>query len=250
MVMGKDGGKLSKRHGATSVLEFRKNGYLPEALLNYVTMVGWSFDDSREFFSKEDLENLFDISRITKAPGVFDYKKLDWFNGQYMRELDPADLYARILPHIQAAGIVADPPSESEKETLEGLVPIIQERLKLLTDAPSMVRFVFQEIERWDIAELLPKKLEAGRCAELLGIAAGVLKSSYGKEDEALEEALKQKAEELGEKVGNFLMPLRVAVTGTKISPPLIPSIRLVGLEKSVERIEKAQDFLRNEETA
>jgi glutamyl-tRNA synthetase len=242
MVMGKDGSKLSKRHGSTAVLEFRQNGYLPEALLNYVTMVGWSYDDSREFFTKQEFEELFDISRINKAPGVFDYKKLDWFNGQYMRNLGSEDFFQRILPH--ARKVLAD---EGDETRLKEMVPLIQERLKKLTDAAETIGFVFQEIGTYILEELLPQKVEISQCIEILQAASQTLESSYELDDEALEAALKSRAEDMAVKIGSFLMPLRVAVTGTKISPPLIPSIRLVGLEKSKVRIQNAIDFLQSE---
>ena len=109
LVMGKDGSKLSKRHGSTSLVDFRKAGYLPEAIINYVSLLGWSFDDSREFFSREDLEELFSMEKINKAPAVFDYKKLEWFNGQYIRQRDKASLEELLIPSSRRTGLFPIP---------------------------------------------------------------------------------------------------------------------------------------------
>ena len=109
MVIGKDGKKLSKRHGATSLIQFRYGGYIPEGLINYVTLVGWSFDDKREFFTKEEFEKVFTLDKINKAPGTFDYNKLDWFNGQYLRKLSDQKLEELLIPILEDAAVVSKP---------------------------------------------------------------------------------------------------------------------------------------------
>ena len=110
MVLGPDGQKLSKRHGATRVIEFREKGYLPEAMINYVALLGWSFDASREFFSLKELEDLFNLEGLNKAPAVFDYKKLEWFNGMYIRKTAPEKLKELLLPHLRREGLVGGDP--------------------------------------------------------------------------------------------------------------------------------------------
>ncbi len=240
MVLGKDGQKLSKRHGSTSVREFREAGYLPEALLNYVTLIGWSYDDSREFFSKEELEELFTLDKIRKSPGVFDYKKLEWYNGQYIRQKSDEELKPLILPYLQREAVVSDPVTPDEESILDGMMPLVKERIRLLSEAPDTCRFLFQEVVIEDPAELVPKKLDEMGTLEALGAARELLDGFDERSDEENEELFRVKAEELGMKLGSLLMPLRIAVTGSSASPPLFGSIRLLGVDKALVRVEKA----------
>jgi glutamyl-tRNA synthetase len=245
MVMGKDGQKLSKRHGATSAVEFRNQGYLPEAIINYVTLLGWAYDDSREFFSRQDLEQLFSLEKINKAPAVFDYKKLEWFNGVYMREKSDAELEELVLPYLSADGQVSDPPTEEELSILRGAMPLIKERMKMLSNAPDLVRFLYREVHDYDITQAIPKKHDAGQTLSLLEEAEKLLDGFDGRSDEENEERFRARAEEIDTKIGNLLMPLRVAVTGSRVSPPLFGSIRLVGAETTKQRVARAKELLR-----
>ena len=244
MVMGKDGQKLSKRHGSTSMREFRFEGYLPEAIINYVSMVGWSYDDEREFFTKEDLEQLFDIKKINKAPGVFDYKKLAWFNGQYTRQKDDRELQQLLLPYLQKENIVADPPTSEEQEILDGMMPLVKERLKQLTEAADVVRFLFQEVQIDNPGELIPKKGTVEDAKAALKAGLDLLRGFGEKSDEENEELFREAAEKLEIKLGALLMPLRIAVTGSSASPPLFGSIRLLGVDVAAERVKRALQLL------
>ena len=237
LVMGKDGSKLSKRHGSTSLVDFRKAGYLPEAIINYVSLLGWSFDDSREFFSREDLEKLFSMEKINKAPAVFDYRKLEWFNGQYIRKRSKESLMELMLPVLQADGIVSDPVTAAESAILEGAFPLVQERLKFINDISEMIRFLFKEIDSWTPEDALPKKMELAQLPAILDASAALLADFDQRSLEENEQAFKDKAEEMELKLGQIMQPVRVAVTGTKISPPLFESIGLLGKEKAIERI-------------
>jgi glutamyl-tRNA synthetase len=251
MVMGKDGSKLSKRHGSTSVIEFRKQGYLPEAVTNYITMLGWSYDDSREFFTREELETLFSVEKINKAPAVFDYKKLDWYNGQYIRQCDDQRLLSLLIPYVQAAGWISGEDGEgsapAEQERLTALLPLIRERLKTLSDVVPLLRFVYETIDTWPIEELIPRKADAAETLRWLDTAAGVVERHGVPEagdsagEEALDDAFRAAAEAEDTKLGNLMMPLRVAVTGSRVSPPLIGSIRVLGLEEARRRIAGAR---------
>jgi len=237
LVMGKDGSKLSKRHGATSLVDFRKNGYLPEAIINYITLLGWSFDDSREFFTKEDLEKLFTMERINKAPAVFDYRKLEWFNGQYIRKRTPESLLKLLVPILKKDRIVSDPMTEEEQTILNGALPLVQERLKFTTDVSEMIRFLFQEIDHYNVEDAVPKKMELGQIPEVLAEAAAILKDFSSRTQEENEQAFYNKSQEMSLKMGQIMQPVRVAVTGSSISPPLFESIGLLGVEKSIQRI-------------
>jgi len=245
MVMGKDGQKLSKRHGATSVREFRTAGYLPEAVINYVSLVGWSYDDAREFFSKEELESLFTLDKLNKAPGVFDYKKLEWFNGQYIRKMDDSELRNLIVPRLAAAEIISSPPTPEEGAILKGMMPIVKERLKTLGEAPEMVRFLFHDVKSYNINEVIPKKLDREKTLEVLLRARTLVENMKQNNDEKSEVLFRDAAEELGVKLGAILMPVRVSLTGTTVSPPLFESIRLLGIDAALKRIDRVIALLK-----
>ena len=267
MVMGQDGQKLSKRHGATSCNEFRNGGYLKEAIINYVAMLGASYEEGRDLYSLKDLSRLFDVAHLNKAPAVFDYKKLDWFNGQYIRQKSDEELFRLTWPFIanslfkkemqekpEVNGVkpvvFADEtdiePTKKQKEILMEAMPLIKERLHHLSEAPSMLRFLFEDVSSLSKEELVPKKLDAKRTHEILGIAKELLtKAILLTEDDAFL-LFKEKSESMEIKTGDFMMPIRVAVTGSKISPPLIGSIKILGLEEATRRIEKAMSSLLN----
>ena len=233
MVMGKDGHKLSKRLGSTSVRDFRAKGYLPDALLNCIALVGWSYDGTRELFSLKDLEELFDLAKLSKSPGVFDYQKLEWFNGMYIRSKSAGELADLIAPFLKDAGLpVAD------RATLEGIAGLVRERVKVLGEVPAMVRFVFEE-PGLSAADLVPKKGDAASARASLARLSALLPELQGT-DEENEARLRALADELGMKLGDMLMPLRVAVTGSRVSPPLVASIRVMGVEKARARAARA----------
>lgn len=245
MVMGSDGHKLSKRHGATSVDEFRKKGYLKEALINYIAMLGCSYEDGRDLYSLEDLARLFKIEHINKAPAVFDYVKLEWFNGQYIRTYDDSGLADLIEPVLSDAGLIGSPPSDAEKDIVMAAAPLVRERLKFTTDAAESLAFLFNEPAVPPVAEMLPKKLDAAATAGVLEAARELLIQVGVADHDAIEAAFRQKAESTGRKLGDLLMPLRMAVTGTKVSPPLFESIRVLGVDKALPRIDRALEALR-----
>jgi len=247
MVMGEDGQKLSKRHGATSLIDFRNEGYLPEALINYVTLLGWSYDDSREMFTSAEFEKLFSLSRLNKAPAVFDYKKLEWFNGIYVREKSDEELFPLVLPYLQEAKLVSTPAQAAELDVVRGSIPLIKERMKVLSDAPGLVRFLFQNVDGYDPADLIPKKLDAATTVEMLHACRKLLPGVTSRSDEENEELFRGTAGEMETKLGNLLMPLRVAVTGSRVSPPLFGSIRLLGEEVTLGRVDRAIEKLQKE---
>jgi len=249
MVMGKDGQKLSKRHGSTSVRDFREKGYLPEALMNYVSLVGWSYDGQREFFSKEDLEQVFCLEKINKAPGIFDYKKLDWFNGQYIRQKGDSELLPLLLPYLEKAGFVTLPLDDVQERLLATLVPVVKERLKVLSDVVDLSRFLFEEPVYAGAQAFCGKGVDIPTTYKALDQAYALLRSGLeaGKEDTALETAIADLAGLLGIKVNGVFMPIRVAITGSSVRLPLFDSIHLLGQEKTFARIENALAILKSE---
>jgi len=247
MVMGKDGQKLSKRHGSTSVVDFRTKGYLPEAIINYVSLVGWSYDDKREFFTKEELEKVFSLEKINKAPGVFDYKKLEWFNGQYIRKMPLDKITEMVLPYLINENLVSDPPKDGERKIIVSMMPIMVERLHFLSDISMLAAFLFKDITDYPAELLIPKKLDAAETVRILESVYPLLDTIVEKTDEENEELFRNIAEKLEVKLGAVLMPLRVAVTGSTVSPPIIGSIKLLGREKTRQRVEYAIKKLNSE---
>jgi len=243
MVMGADGQKLSKRHGSTSIRDFRREGYLPEAMINMISLLGWSYDDTREFFTLSELESLFSLEKLNKAPAVFEYKKLTWFNGAYIRKCDDADLERRVLPYLVEEGLVSDPPDEEQRAVLSGCIPLVRERLRVLSEAPDLVRFLFRGVGEYGAEDLVPKRLDGGQVAEVLRAVLGLLQDFDGFTDEENEQRFRDLAGKMGIKLGDLLMPLRVALTGSRISLPLFESIRLVGADETTRRVGRALDL-------
>ncbi len=250
MVMGKDGQKLSKRHGATAVSEFRAAGYLPEAIINHISLLGWSYDDSREFFTRNELCELFCIEKINKSPAVFDYRKLEWFNGQYIRRKNPEALKTELGAILVQDGIISHPISDKDRDVFEGAFPIVRERLKVLGDVSSMLKFLFDDPGTGNIEDAIPRKMDRLKTAAVL--RAGILLLGNAPEvplatnqtacrewDDDRENEFRAKADESGWKFGVMMQPLRLAVTASKVSPPLFPAIRLLGIKESLRRAER-----------
>jgi glutamyl-tRNA synthetase len=238
-VLGADKKKLSKRHGATSVLQFRDQGYLPEALFNFLARLGWSLDDKSELFTRQQLIDVFTLDRIEHAPAVFDPAKLDWMNGYYIRQLSDDELVQRMLPFFERANIQTDPA------TLRALVPLIKERMKKLTDAITLADFLFTDDLEYDPQLLIGKGMDAPSTLAALRAAQSVLeKYTVFDDEEKIEAELRAAADQLGMKYAQFFGALRVAVTGKTVSPPLMGSIRLVGRERTLRRLARAMQHI------
>jgi glutamyl-tRNA synthetase len=220
-VLGTDGKKLSKRHGAQSVEDFREEGYIPEALVNFLARLGWAYDDKTEVFSRDDLVRLFSLDRVSSSPAVFDYEKLAWLNGVHLRNLAPDEYAHRVLTYLREQGI------DWDAELVRRAAPLVQEKIETLSQFPDYVRFLFEEVEP-DPALLDGRVLEA---------AAETLSELEPFDAATIEQALRDLAERLGLKPREAFQPIRVAVTGSKISPGLFESIELLGREKCLTRL-------------
>ncbi len=249
MVMGKDGQKLSKRHGSTSVKDFREKGYLPEALMNYVSLVGWSFDGEREFFTQEELEKVFDITKINKSPGVFDYKKLDWFNGQYIRMMSDEDLEKALVPYLEKAGYINSEISEEQKSKLTELVVCAKPRLKVLSDIVQLSTFLFTNPEVAEPQMFVAKKMDLQSSYDALKKTYEIMVEDLdkGMSFEDVESDITNLAKEMDVKVNGVFTPLRVALTSTTVSLPMSDTYKLLGKEESFKRIERALEMLKKE---
>lgn len=234
-VLGPDKKKLSKRHGATSVLQFREEGYLPEAMVNFLARLGWSLDDKTELLTPAELVKVFTIDKIEHAPAVFDLGKLDWMNGYYLRQLPDDELAERLLPFLTRAGLVAD------LQTVRQLVPMFKPRIKKLSETVTLADFIFQPEIEYDPKLLVGAKMDTASTLAALRAAQGVLAQYPSFDDEAkIEAELRQAAEKLGLKNQQLFGALRVAVTGKTVSPPLIGSMRVLGPDKTLRRVERA----------
>lgn len=246
LVNGTDGKPLSKRHGSTSVVQFRDQGYLPEALFNFLAFLGWApgEGDEQEIFSREELIERFDLFRVSKAPAVFSYDKLDWMNGVYIRNLAEEELLERLLPFWQKAGLVPDPCPEEMRATLRRIVPLVQERLKRLEAVVEWTAFLFREIEAPPADKLVGKKMTPGESLVALRRARSLLAEVKPFEAEAMEPPMRALADELGIKAGQLFGIVRWAATGQKVAPPLFGSLAVLGREQVLARLDVAEEAL------
>ena len=244
MVMGQDGKKLSKRHGATSIDEFRNNGYLPQALINYVALLGASYEEGKDIYTLKELEERFSIDKLNKAPAIFDYKKLEWYNGQYIRMKSDEELAALCLPFAKASGLFGaqeQEPAPDQLRIFTEAMPLVKERLSFLHEVPEKIAYLFNEPAIPPAEEFIPKKSDITQTIELLKLGLELARPLAGMQnDEQAENFIKAEAEKKAVKLGDLMMPLRVAITGSRISPPLFGSLRILGPERSSQRIEKA----------
>ena len=231
MILGPDGSRLSKRHGHTSVLEYRQDGYLPEALINYLALLGWSTADSRQIFEPGELEKTFSLEGCSRSPAIFDNKKLLWMNMEYIKKLTPRQILELAEPYIRNANLPL-----SDKEYVEKIIATEKEKIKLLADIPSIIDiFLVEDFSRDAEAET---KIFSDPSAKTL--LAGALKILEGLTDfskPSLESALKNYAQNSGVKNAKVFHPVRVAVSGRMVGPGLFDLLELLGKEKTITRI-------------
>jgi glutamyl-tRNA synthetase len=225
-VNGDDNRKLSKRHGAVTVEEFRANGYLPEALVNFLALLGWSYDDKTTIMSRDELVERFSLDRVGGSAATFDYQKLDWMNGVYIRALSPKEFGERLVVYLGEREVGWEP------ELVRRAAPLVQAKIETLGRFPEFTRFLFEPVEAVDGFD------EVGR--RMLERSANALADVDPFEAEPIEQALRATADELGLKPRQAFAPIRVAVTGSTVSPGLFESLELLGREASLERIRRA----------
>lgn len=241
MIWGADGKKLSKRHGATSVEAFADEGYLPEAVLNYVALLGWSLDGETTIISRETLAREFSLERISKNPAIFDFEKLEWMNGVYIRDLSPAALAARMAPWLADAGLTTMADYESRPGWYESLVPLIAERAKRMTDIAPALAFLFVDSLELDPVSAA-KALATDEARTALAAATEGLEEIASWNHDTIEAALRDMAVTLEVKPKVLFQAVRVAVTGSTVSPPLFESLALLGKDRSLARMRAALD--------
>jgi glutamyl-tRNA synthetase len=225
-ILGPDGRKLSKRHGAVSVGEFRRDGYYAPALFNYLALLGWSYDDRTEVFSRDELVRLFTLDRVGSSPATFDYQKLMHLNGVYLRSLPP-DEYADVLvTYLREQG------HEWDEELVRRAAPLVQEKIATLGEFPRFAGFLFEAVQ--------PDRELLDGSGPLLAQVREALAELEPFEAERIEAELRRLAERLGLKPRDAFQPIRVAVTGSTVSPGLFESIELLGREETLARLGEA----------
>ncbi|MFN2218092.1 MAG: glutamate--tRNA ligase [Anaerolineae bacterium] len=239
LILAPDGkGKLSKRHGGVEIRYFRQQGYLPEAMVNYLARVGWSYDDKTEIFTRDELVRYFDLSGVNNSPARFSYERLESMNAYYIRQLEPDDLARRLVPFLKQEGF------EVKAADLVPLVPLIQERIKTLSEAIGWIDFFFRDPTVLDASQLIAKKMTAAESHYALQQARDRLAALPDFEVETIDAALRSLADELGLKVGQLLGIVRVAVSGKTVAPPLFETLSILGRERILTRIDRGIEAL------
>ncbi len=236
-VMGEGNKKLSKRDPEAHLMAYRDQGFLPEGLLNYLALLGWAIAEDRDVFTLAEMVDAFDISRVNPNPARFDLKKAEAINAAHMRMLPIDEITHRALPFLKAAGVVGDPVSDLDARLLELAMPLVAERIGKLTEVPEMLGFLFRsevEYDEKDVAQVLD---EDGR--RVVSAARDALGDLHAWSTSAIDEALRAKlVEELGLKPRNAFGPVRVAITGRRVSPPLFESLELLGRDETLRRLD------------
>jgi len=235
----REAGQLMKDGRSIFVKDFEDLGYLPEAVVNWIALMGWSYDDHTEFFTMEDLIEKFSFEKINPSPAAINFTKLDHFNGLHIRSLSVPDLAQRIRPFFIKAGY------EPSQEMLLKITPLLQERMKTLDEAVEKAEFFFKDEVVPVPEELIGKKLTAAESVVVLEAALEIIESLPAFDVETIEEPMRGLVEKLGWKAGSIFGVLRVAVTGQKVSPPLFESMEIVGKAVCVARIKQGMDLLR-----
>ena len=239
-VMGSGNAKLSKRDPESNLLDYKPKGFLPEGLLNYMALLGWSIADDRDIFSIAEMVEAFDVHRVNPNPARFDIKKCEAINGDHIRLLTPEDLVERLKPYFVDAGLFAtDGPTDEQASLLTAAAPLVHERMALLTEAVEMLRFVFVADEEFSINEDDRAKSLDESGLDVVRTARAALAELGDWTTESIEAALRSSLiDGLGLKPRLAFGPVRVAITGSRISPPLFESVELLGRDRTLSRLD------------
>ncbi|MGI9155500.1 MAG: glutamate--tRNA ligase, partial [Marmoricola sp.] len=238
-VMGEGNKKLSKRDPKANLLGYRDAGFLPEGLLNYLALLGWAIADDHDVFTLHEMVEVFDIRRVNPNPARFDLKKAEAINASHLRLLPISELAARVQPFLQRAGLLADPPTDYQQGLLTRAMPLVHDRMANLAESVDMLGFLFVDEVQYDADDVAKLFDDAG--TSVVDAARDALADLPEWNTDAIEQALRHKlVEELGLKPRNAFGPVRVAVTGRRVSPPLFESLELLGREISLARLSDA----------
>jgi glutamyl-tRNA synthetase len=241
LLMGPDGKKLSKRHGDTAMAAYREAGYLPEAMNNYLALLGWNPGEDDTVLPLDEMVTRFDLDTVSKNPAVFDPKKLEWMNGVYIREMDEAEFIAATLPLVEEA--VGRTLSDEDRLRYTMVVPLVKERAKLLPEVASQARFLFVDIDEYD-EKAWSKVMAVDEGPIALDGAIAALEDLDPWTTEAIDTALRAMIEEKELSARKGFQPIRVAISGSMVSPPLFESLEILGRDESLARLRTARAAL------
>lgn len=242
-VTGEGNRKLSKRDPESNLFVHRDRGFLPEGLLNYLALLGWAIAEDRDVFSPAEMVEAFDVSRVSANPARFDLRKAEAINAAHLRALTPEEFVTRVLPYLQSAGLVDSEPAQEVLETVRAMAPMVQERCVVLSEAVGMLRFLLTDEASFAIDPDSAAKTLGPDAAPVLEAATAALQREPEWTAAAIERALKSAlVDGLGLKPRKAFAPVRVAVTGRTVSPPLYESMELLGRQRSLSRLTAARD--------
>ena len=239
MLLGADRTKLSKRHGAVAITEYREQGYLPEAIVNFLALLGWSLDDKTELLSRKELIDNFSLERVSRTAAIFNKDKLEWMNGVYIRSLSPDNFVQRSLPFLNS-GLPPEIKRPLSVDYIRDVLPLIQERAKTLVEVPALTQFFFISELSYESSLLIVKKMNQELTTKALETSLKRLEQLPVSDEESLETTLRPLAEELELKTGQLFGTLRVAVTGRTVAPPLFQTMTVLGKECCLKRMVEA----------
>ena len=238
LILGPDKSRLSKRHGAKAVVEYREEGYLQEALVNFLALLGWSYDDERELFALKELQKHFSLERVSKKGAVFDVDKLTWMNGVYLRELADGELFARARPWLERAGLIT--AADDDKAALSAAALALEhEKIKTLAEAPDLISFFFAEKVEYD-DKALKNLLKLPGGVDTLRDVAEACAALQHFNAQAMEEKVRSMAEERGMGAGKIIHAVRAALSGRAVGPSLFDMAALMGQPRVVKRLMEA----------
>ncbi|MCD6501320.1 glutamate--tRNA ligase, partial [bacterium] len=243
VILGPDKKKLSKRHGATNILEYKNMGYLPEAIFNFLSLIGWNPGTDEEIMSRDELIAAFSIERINTSPGVFDIEKLDWMNGAYIRAMSVDELAERLKPLMAEWGWIDAEWGETGEEYVKSVVGLMQERLERLVQLRERAGYFFFEPETYD-RKGVKKGFKGDDIVPRMTAARDALAECEWSHD-GIESAIRKTAETLGVGAGKLIHPVRLAVSGTSAGPGLFDMLLLIGRKRILARIDRAIEWLR-----
>lgn len=245
MILAPDRSKLSKRHGATSVEEFRDQGYLAESIINYLTLLGWSPEGTEEIFDMDKAIREFTLERVNKTAAIYDVKKLTWINGHYMRELDLEYITEQTIPFMIKKGIITEEEARDNFDYIKKVVEISRDRAKTLDELADTIAFFFKDVTEYE-EKGVKKHFSKENAAKLLTLGAEALEKLEDFTHDKTEETFRNITADMGLKAAEIIHPTRLAITGRTVGPGLFDIIVLLGREKTVERMRKAAQWISN----
>ena len=237
MIMGPDNTRLSKRHGATAVGEYRKKGYLPQAMINYLALLGWAYNDRQTIFSLPELIEKFSLQKVSKKAAIFDPQKMEWMNGKYIRKINDEEFISHALPYLSHAGLISEDLLQEPTQDIKQIVLSVRDRMKLFSDLPELVNFFFTKKIRYT-EEAHEKIFSQPNNLPMLKELHQRLERLETFDEEAIDTIFQELIKERGLKLGDLIHPVRSAVSGKTTGPGIFLMLVLLGKDRVLERLE------------